>query len=346
MCSVKSLPPRNRPLRCRSGHACGTAEPAIRPEIRTSAPCRIASFPRERLSPSTMLGRKIVSGTSGKQFAHHVLAEFLGARIRIVVGPIPFDRRVLGHHFVAALARHRHRADLAKTGAVRGSTAIAARQLQRLPAFRADSHSGSFFRICGSARPRSESPIRSCRPGGHIRQRPGRNCAIGEVAAKNRIFASAAIRRTAGNGRCNCRACHRRSSASRGSRPRTSRFRVASCRSSRLAATCAPMYPVEPVRNIATLLRLSPSSCPCHLRRCRFGWRRHIQLARRSRFQRPALNQRIRPAPQRGNVNVDPIFPPVKRPPCHSRKSLVLRASTRAITSRRCPPQSRARCAE
>ena len=25
--------------------------------------------------------------------------------------------------------------------------------------------------------------------------------------------------------------------------------------SSRLAATCAPMYPVEPVRNIATLLR-------------------------------------------------------------------------------------------
>src|SRR6266403_5008010 len=54
-----------------------------------------------------------------------------------------------------------------------------------------------------------------------------------------------------------CSACHKRSSASCGSRARTSRLSEALCSCSRLAATCAPMYPVDPVRNIATLLRLS-----------------------------------------------------------------------------------------
>ncbi len=61
-----------------------------------------------------MLGRKTVFGVSGSSIARHVLAELLRARVGIVVGTVPFDRAILGHDFVAALARHRHRADLAE----------------------------------------------------------------------------------------------------------------------------------------------------------------------------------------------------------------------------------------
>ena len=43
------------------------------------------------------------------------------------------------------------------------------------------------------------------------------------------------------------------------------------------------------------------------------GLRGPVQLARRARFQRTALHQRIAPAPQRRNVNVDPVIPPVDR---------------------------------
>ena len=41
----------------------------------------------------------------GEQFPHHVLAEFFRARVRVVVGAVPVDGSVFGHHFVAALAR-------------------------------------------------------------------------------------------------------------------------------------------------------------------------------------------------------------------------------------------------
>ena len=44
-----------------------------------------------RLSPSTMLGRKTVRGTSGEQLPHHVLAEFFRARVWIVVRAAPID---------------------------------------------------------------------------------------------------------------------------------------------------------------------------------------------------------------------------------------------------------------
>src|ERR1700733_8139818 len=37
-----------------------------------------------------------------KQYAHHVLAKLLGARVGIVVGTVPLDRPGFGHHFVAA----------------------------------------------------------------------------------------------------------------------------------------------------------------------------------------------------------------------------------------------------
>ena len=49
-----------------------------------------------------------------QQLPHHVLAKFLGARVGIVVGAVPIDGAVFGDHFVAALPRHRHRADLAE----------------------------------------------------------------------------------------------------------------------------------------------------------------------------------------------------------------------------------------
>src|SRR5437879_13869467 len=62
-----------------------------------------------------------------------------------------------------------------------------------------------------------------------------------------------------GKSRCNCRARHRRTSDSWASFARTRTFSGSRYRSNKFAATWAPMYPVEPVRKIATLLRLSLS---------------------------------------------------------------------------------------
>src|SRR6202521_3252235 len=41
--------------------------------------------------------------------------------------------------------------------------------------------------------------------------------------------------------------------------------------------------------------------------------RRQFKATRRAGFQRPSLDQRIRPPPECGNMNVDPIFPPIER---------------------------------
>ena len=49
-----------------------------------------------------------------KQLAHHVFAEFFRPRVWIVVGAVPIDRSILGHHFVAAVARHGNRGNLAE----------------------------------------------------------------------------------------------------------------------------------------------------------------------------------------------------------------------------------------
>ena len=47
-----------------------------------------------------------------QQFADHVLAEFLGARVRVVVRAVPIDSRVLGDHLVFAHPGHGHCADV------------------------------------------------------------------------------------------------------------------------------------------------------------------------------------------------------------------------------------------
>ena len=57
-----------------------------------------------RLSPSTMLGRKIVRGDIGEQLVDHVLAEFFSARVGVVVGAVPVDGGVFGDDFVLAVA--------------------------------------------------------------------------------------------------------------------------------------------------------------------------------------------------------------------------------------------------
>jgi hypothetical protein len=51
----------------------------------------------------------------GQQHSRHVLAEFLGARIRIVVGSVPLDGTILGDDFVATLSRHRYCAHFAES---------------------------------------------------------------------------------------------------------------------------------------------------------------------------------------------------------------------------------------
>src|SRR5271165_5107623 len=69
-----------------------------------------------------------------------------------------------------------------------------------------------------------------------------------------------------GKSRCNCSPRQRRNCASCTSRARTNRFRDAPCPSRRFAATCAPMYPVDPVKNIATWLHRSRFSRRLRLR--------------------------------------------------------------------------------
>ena len=90
-----------------------------------------------------------------QQLAHHVLAKFLRARIRIVIGAVPIDRVVLGDDFVAALPATATVLTFEKAPQARGSAATAA-PVERLPASRADSHSGNSFPTSDSARRRSE----------------------------------------------------------------------------------------------------------------------------------------------------------------------------------------------
>ena len=61
-----------------------------------------------------MLGRKIVRGTSGKQLANHVLAEFFGARVGIVVRAVPIDGRIFLDHFIRAVPGDRDGAHMAE----------------------------------------------------------------------------------------------------------------------------------------------------------------------------------------------------------------------------------------
>jgi hypothetical protein len=49
-----------------------------------------------------------------KKFAHHVLAEFFRARVRIVVGAVPVNGKIFRHHFMAAMARDGHGGNLAE----------------------------------------------------------------------------------------------------------------------------------------------------------------------------------------------------------------------------------------
>ena len=118
---------------------------------------------------------------------------------------------------------------------------------------------------------------------------------VGQIAAKN---AHPRLQKFVerGKSRCNCSALPQaqlRPLAE--SRARTSTFSDAPCSSSRLAATCAPMYPVDPVRKIATLtpsgpgFRFQVNSRVCRLRD------RHLascktRAAGRASSGRPSIN--------------------------------------------------------
>ncbi len=135
----------------------------------------------------------------------------------------------------------------------------------------------------------------------------------GQIAAKNpdlrlQVFIEL------GNGRCSCNACQSRSSASCGSRPRTSRFRshhaapadwrrharrcIRSHRSG-ISPRCSVRSRLHGIAIFARCLSFPVAGGICSMR----GG---------TRFQRTPFNQRIRPPPQCRNVNVNPILPPVE----------------------------------
>src|SRR3981081_531247 len=49
--------------------------------------------------------------SAGKKLSHHVLAELLCPRIRIVIRPLPVDRSVLDDNFISTLPSYGYRAD-------------------------------------------------------------------------------------------------------------------------------------------------------------------------------------------------------------------------------------------
>jgi hypothetical protein len=53
-------------------------------------------------------------GGIGQQHPCHVFAEFLGARVGIVIGTIPLDGMIFGDNLVLSLTGDSHRADLAE----------------------------------------------------------------------------------------------------------------------------------------------------------------------------------------------------------------------------------------
>ena len=107
---------------------------------------------------------------------------------------------------------------------------------------------------------------------------------------------------------CSCIACHRRISASCASLPRTSRLAPRHDGQADWqphARRCIRLNRsgISPRRSVG-----SGGNGFCPVRR--IGG--NLQRARRSRLQRTPFDQRISPAPQRGNMHVDPVVPPVK----------------------------------
>ena len=251
-----------------------------------------------------MLGRKTVFGVSGKQLARHVLAEFFRARVRIVIGTVPLNRAIFRHDFVAALARDCDRADFAEAP----QPVIVLRMPRQCQHFQraAQIHiQTAFFRLPVQRRRAMNHRIRRM----HqpvvfiaVQTEAGRS----QVSAKNsdlglQVFVEAREIADATATRATSRPC-----ASCGSRARTSRFSDAPCRFEQIGGDVRADVsgrPGQEYRHVAPFVPVFTAiSVGGH----------KLKGARRPRFQRTPFNQRIRPAPQRRNVNVDPVFPPVE----------------------------------
>ena len=72
---------------------------------------------------------------------------------------------------------------------------------------------------------------------------------------------------------------------------------------------------------------------------------RTAKLRARARFQRTPFDQRIGPLAQGGNMNVDPVIPPVNRARVVSESRPSPPAPGRETAFPRCRPRSHARCA-
>src|ERR1700693_3446944 len=109
------------------------------------------------------------------------------------------------------------------------------------------------------------------------------------------------------------------------------------------------MYPVPPVRNIATLLRSSPSSPHRHFRALS-----SLSLASAAAYAARAPHALPADALQSADTSTAAVpeyecrsnTPTSPVPPCHIRKVLSLRASAPATTFLHYPRQSHARSAE
>src|ERR1700691_924450 len=109
------------------------------------------------------------------------------------------------------------------------------------------------------------------------------------------------------------------------------------------------MYPVPPVRNIATLLRSSPSSPHRHCRELQSP-----QSAASAACVTPAARAPPEDALQSADKSTAAMpeyeyqsnIPTSRGRLCHIRKFLFLRESKPATTSPHCPRQNRVRCAE
>ena len=88
--------------------------PAILPEIQMPSPCRTGRLRITTVSKNNA-GTKDRDRDFRQQLPDHVLAKFLGSRIRIVVGTIPLDGVVLRDDLIAAFPRNGHSTDLTES---------------------------------------------------------------------------------------------------------------------------------------------------------------------------------------------------------------------------------------
>ena len=190
-------PRRNPPERCRSDRRAEGQHRKSGEKNERAHHVELRRFRRGGCRPARCWDGKRCADTSGSKLAHHVLAEFLGARVGIVVGAVPVDRSDPPDHFMAAVPGDGHGGDLAEAAQAVGILR-AARQLRHFQRAAQIHVQAAFLRFAIERRGAMNHRIggaHQARIFGGIQT----ETRIGEIAAKNGDARFQRVLRIAGN---------------------------------------------------------------------------------------------------------------------------------------------------